>query len=104
MEPIYTQEDVTCHLGAQKKVFDEFDVLFKKIMSVGGSQQTTVAEFCRNEAFAVMVGDLLQDIEYLERSLSDYLDQKRSEFARLYFTSNEELIGLMGNLSNKTHL
>jgi hypothetical protein len=36
--------------------------------------------------------------------LSEYLDNKRSEFARLYFTSNEELIGLMGNLSNQTHL
>lgn len=35
---------------------------------------------------------MLDDIEYLEKSLSDFLNKKREEFARLYFTSNEELI------------
>lgn len=65
---------MSCHLGAQKKAFDDFDGLFKKTMAVGGPHLTTVAEFCRHPAFAVMVGDLLQDSEYLEKSLGDYLD------------------------------
>jgi len=43
---------------------------------------------------------MLDDIEYLEKSLSDFLNKKREEFSRLYFTSNEELIKLMGNLKN----
>ena len=47
---------------------------------------------------------MLRDIEYLDKSLNDYLDSKRTEFARLYFTSNEELIGLMGNLNNQSYL
>lgn len=61
------------HLPDQKKVFYDFDALFKKIMSIGVPYMT-VSEFCRNEAFTTMVNDLLQDIDYLDKSLSDYLD------------------------------
>jgi hypothetical protein len=42
-------------------------------MSIGVPYMT-VSEFCRNEAFTTMVNDLLQDIDYLDKSLSDYLD------------------------------
>jgi dynein heavy chain len=45
-----------------------------------------------------------KDIRFLDKSLSDYLDKKRSEFSRLYFTSNDELIQLMGNLKNIGYL
>ena len=47
---------------------------------------------------------MLSQVDYLDKSLHDYLDEKRSGFARLYFTSNEELIGLMGNLNNESYL
>ena len=44
---------------------------------------------------------MIEDLEHLDKSLTDYLDKKRMQFARLYFTSNDELIGLMGNISNQ---
>ena len=47
---------------------------------------------------------MMGDLEYLDRSLCAYLDQKRNKFARLYFTSNEELIELMGQLKSSDYL
>jgi hypothetical protein len=43
---------------------------------------------------------MLKDFEILDKALCEYLDKKRLQFARLYFTSNDELISLMGNLGN----
>jgi hypothetical protein len=47
---------------------------------------------------------MITDLEYLDKSLTDYLDQKRKKFVRLYFTSNNELVGLMGNINNKGYI
>lgn len=51
-----------------------------------------------------MVCGLLDDVDFLEKSLNDYLDKKRDDFARLYFTSNKELVQLMGNLGKQSYL
>ena len=63
-----------------------------------------VVDFVKNDGFISKANGMLDDIEYLEKSLSDFLNKKREEFARLYFTSNEELIQLMGNLKNQNFL
>jgi hypothetical protein len=63
-----------------------------------------VAEFCRPDSFGPMTKQMLRDIEVLDKSLNDYLDKKRKEFGRLYFTSNEELVALIANLGNQVYL
>jgi len=40
LEPIYTQDDVTTVLVEQKKVFDDLNAMFKKIMR-GGTGMTS---------------------------------------------------------------
>ena len=67
-------------------------------------EYTTLQDFCRSEGFNNAVQEMIKDFEYLDKSLSEFLDKKRNEFARLYFTSNEELITLMGNLNNRNYL
>jgi hypothetical protein len=47
---------------------------------------------------------MMFDLENLDRSLCAYLDQKRNQVSRLYFTSNEELIEWMGQLKNVKYL
>lgn len=66
---------------------------------------TTVTEFCKGESdFVSTLEDMLGQIEFLDKSLNNYLDGKRSDFARLYFTSNEELLNLMSKLSDLEYL
>jgi dynein heavy chain len=102
LEPIYTQDDVVANLRDQKKVFEDVDKKYKKTMSHHASGQfTAVQEFCRSEGFVTLALKMIDQLEYLDKSLTHYLDSKRAQFARLYFASNEELIGLMGNLSDK---
>lgn len=57
-----------------------------------------IQDFCRSEGFTTTAVKMIEDLEHLDKSLTDYLDKKRMQFARLYFTSNDELIGLMGNI------
>jgi len=45
-----------------------------------------------------------EDLENLDHALCTYLDTKRSQFARLFFTSNEELIELLGQLQGEDFL
>lgn len=52
----------------------------------------SVQEFVRTEGMTKSVGRMKEWIKYLDKSLTEYLDKKRTEFARLYFTSNDELI------------
>ena len=47
---------------------------------------------------------MINDLERLDRSLCAYLDSKRAKFSRLFFTSNEELIELMGHLKDQDYL
>ena len=64
----------------------------------------SVQEFVRTENLLKSLEQMKGWIKYLDKSLTEYLDNKRAEFARLYFTSNDELIQLMGNLKNTAYL
>jgi hypothetical protein len=59
----------------QSKVFEELNTRLKKVMD---HQSTTgftlVADFCKSDLFGNMVHELLVDIEFLDKSLNNYLD------------------------------
>ena len=65
---------------------------------------TCVNEFCKENDFVSTLEDMLIQIEFLDKSLNSYLDQKRTDFTRLFFTSNEELLGLMSKLNDVEYL
>lgn len=106
LEPIFAQDEVRKNLPEECKVFAELDATYQKVMlqSVGTTGTSAVQEFCRSDGFSRMVSGLLDNVAFLEKSLNDYLDKKRDDFARLYFTSNKELVQLMGNLGNRGYL
>jgi dynein heavy chain len=79
------------------------DQRFKKVhlpLFVG----STCQELCDTENFKRITRELLRDFEQLDRALNQYLDRKRSKFARLFFTSNDELIEIMGSLDSSAYL
>ena len=67
-------------------------------------EMSACREFCKIEGVADKTLQMIRDLEYLDRSLCTYLDQKRNKFSRLYFVSNDELIELMGQLKNTEYL
>lgn len=56
-----------------------------------------VQEFCYCQPLQNMIKPMMKKLELLDFALCEYLDKKRTQFGRLYFTSNEELIELLGN-------
>lgn len=47
--------------------------------------------------FEATLGKLAESFARLKRSLADFLERQRSEFARFYFVGNEDLLELMGS-------
>jgi dynein heavy chain len=96
---------VVANLRKQKKMFDAVNSQFKNKMGHNAAiVYVSVSEFCYKEGFANLVAKMTKDLEYLDKSLTEYLDKKRGAFSRLYFTSNDELIGLMGNLADQSYI
>lgn len=105
LEPIYTQEDVVANLIEQRKVFERVNNKFKQtMMPYVNHRFVSVNDFCKLEQFLAMQTQMIKDLEFLDKSLAAYLDKKRAQFARLYFTSNDELIGLMANLKDQLYV
>ena len=77
LEPIYTQDDVAKNLRDEKKIFDEVNTQYKKIMQENtGAYLTDVQDFCRSNGFSNCVKQMLIDFEMLDKCLNDYLDKK----------------------------
>lgn len=84
----------------------DFDVLNGKFASImaKAAPSVSVQDFCHLEGLSAQIGPMLEQLDRLDHALCAYLDSKRSQFARLYFTSNEELIELLGQMRGEDFL
>lgn len=60
------------------------------------SQNPSVVEACTNERKEVLSG-WSDKIKKCEKSLNDYLEQKKKSFPRFYFLSNQSLLTILSN-------
>lgn len=79
-------EDIRMQLPEDTKRFEDVDKEFRELMNeVSGSPQ--VVEACTNERKELLEG-WSGKIRQCEKSLNDYLEQKKKSFPRFYFLSN----------------
>ena len=51
--------------------------------------------FCANEKLLMIFIESNKFLDMVQKGLSDYLETKRSVFARFYFLSNDELLSIL---------
>merc|ERR1719162_1167932 len=51
--------------------------------------------FCNNEKLLELLQESNIYLDLVQKGLSDYLETKRSSFARFYFLSNDELLSIL---------
>ena len=89
-------EDIRLQLPEEAKRFDAIDKLFKSIMSAT-SKNPNVVDACTNDNRLSVLSTLSERLDSCQKSLSDYLDTKRSSFPRFFFISDDELLSVLGN-------
>jgi dynein heavy chain len=94
LQPIFESPDINKQLPAEGKRFSAVDKNWRQSLSNAKAHPKCVT-FCNNEKLLARFkeGNILLD--QVQKGLSDYLETKRSSFARFYFLSNDELLSIL---------
>ncbi|KAI9223372.1 dynein heavy chain and region D6 of dynein motor-domain-containing protein [Blastocladiella britannica] len=100
LESIFLAGDIRQQLPEEAKRFDVIDKTFKRIM-LETSKHPIVLDACSAEGRLDLLRGLFLDLESCQKSLTDYLQNKRNTFPRFYFISDEELLSILGSSDPK---
>ncbi|KAG5320172.1 DYH10 protein, partial [Pseudoatta argentina] len=96
LEGIFVGGDIRFQLPDETKRFDDIDQIYRKIMT-DTSKKLNVLECCliygRKNEFETMITAL----EKCQKSLTEYLCNKRIIFPRFNFISDDELLSILGS-------
>ena len=82
------------HLPQEGKRFTNVDRQWRKTLDkVQAAPQ--IITFCDNEELKEQWIKSNAELERVQKNLADYLETKRTAFARFYFLSNDELISIL---------
>ncbi|CAE7620071.1 DNAH9, partial [Symbiodinium natans] len=97
LEPIFMQsDDIRSQLPDDSKRFELLDNSWKDLM-MEASRSSLIVEICMAEGRAQTLADISDALDTCERSLNDYLEQKKKYFPRFYFVANGALLDILSN-------
>jgi dynein heavy chain len=89
-------EDIRMQLPEEAKRFDGIDKAFKAIMSAT-AKNPNVVDCCTTNDRLENLTTLGDRLDSCQKSLSDYLNTKRTSFPRFFFISDDELLSVLGS-------
>ena len=90
-------DDIRLQLPEEAKKFDKVHKIFTGIMATTQGNKNVMAGCCKDEGAKLgEFKELIVNFDKIQKSLSDYLDTKRSAFPRFYLISDEELLSILG--------
>ena len=87
-------DDIRIQLPKEAKLFDETSKAFQVIMRKT-HEIPDILTNCSTEQLDIF-SKHLESLELCQKSLSEYLNNKRAAFARFYFISDEDMISILG--------
>ena len=94
LQSIFESADINRQLPTEGKKFATVDKNWRATIS-SAKINSKVLEFCDNEKLLERFKDSEILLDEVQKGLSDYLETKRSVFARFYFLSNDELLSIL---------
>ena len=94
LQPIFDSADIMKQLASATKKFKNVDKNWREIM-VGTKASPNVLKACTREGLLEKFQDANKNLDLVQRELKEYLEQKRSVFARFYFLSNDDLLEIL---------
>ena len=94
LQPIFESDDIMKQLPQESKRFIAVDKNWRATMA-NATKKPNAITFCANEKLLTMFVQANGFLDMVQKGLSDYLETKRSVFARFYFLSNDELLSIL---------
>ena len=88
-------DDIRDQLPDEAKRFDKIDKGWADIMN-DTAKNTNILECCSKKNRLESLQELSEMLERCQKSLSEYLDNKRNAFPRFFFISDDELLSVLG--------
>eukprot|EP01032_Pedospumella_encystans_P015170 gene15170-17374_t len=99
LEPLFIgSEEVRKELPEDANRFQQIDTQVKSILQKGWKMRNVKA-ICSQPGLLDTLHGLEADQDRCKKSLSDFLDGKRRQFPRFYFTSEADLLDILSNSS-----
>jgi len=91
--------DIRSQLPDDTKRFEGLDGEFKELMKEAVNEPNVLA-VCSFDGRLDSLMSMMQRLEQCQKSLNEYLDQKKKIFPRFYFVSNVALLDMLANGTN----
>jgi dynein heavy chain len=91
--------DIRSQLPDDTKRFEGIDSEFKELMK-DAVTEPNVANVCNVEGRYDSLQSMMSRLDQCQKSLNEYLDQKKKIFPRFYFVSNVALLDMLANGTN----
>ncbi|KFH07428.1 putative dynein-1-alpha heavy chain, flagellar inner arm I1 complex [Toxoplasma gondii VAND] len=89
-------DDIRSMLPQEATVFDGVHVMFVGLL-FRLQADTSVLRACTIPGLVADLNEMNDKLDRLQKSLDDYLENKRQEFPRFYFLSNSDLLEILGH-------
>lgn len=94
LQPIFDSNDIMKQLPQETKRFKSVDSTWKQQINIA-KQNPSILYVCSKEGLKEKFIEANKNLDLVQNGLKDYLERKRSVFARFYFLSNDELLEIL---------
>jgi dynein heavy chain len=94
LQPIFDSPDIMKQLPQETKRFKSVDSTWRQQINLAKANPGILI-VCSKEGLKEKFQEANKNLEIVQKGLADYLEKKRSVFARFYFLSNDELLEIL---------
>ncbi|KAM3134228.1 hypothetical protein pb186bvf_013648 [Paramecium bursaria] len=94
LEPIFSSEDIKKKMAAEKMKFERVDAHWRQVMEQF-QKEPNIWDGIDTDKLKNEFEQDNKSLDQIQKSLSEYLETKRSFFPRFYFLSDEELLEIL---------
>lgn len=94
LEPIFSSPDIKVQLPDEYVLFEEVDTTWRTTMD-GINEQPGIIDLSERDSIKPQFEKANNNLDQIQSSLNDYLEQKRQVFPRFYFLANEDLLMIL---------
>jgi dynein heavy chain len=99
LEPIFSSGDIMMTMPVEGKMFNEVDLLWKNTMK-SIEEEPGLIDLADKENIVTSFKEANKKLDRIQKSLSDYLEQKRLVFARFFFLADADLLQILAQTKN----